>query len=154
MEPPAVAAGAARLERLDLPLRGTPDDLHADRIAARLQEIFGVHGVVVNAIAGRVAVLFDGTRTRADIVVRVLGETGAEPGRGFARWHARVPELACGACTEEVERRIEATPGIHAARVNRTTGNLTVEFVARRTDLRALGQLVRSVSEVQEGAEP
>jgi len=140
MERPRTAQRAVGLQRLDLPLAGAADALDVDRITVRLGKLPGVHSVVVNAIGRRAAILFDPARTRADLMVRMLVKIGVRLGRSYARWHLPLPGISCAACIEAVERKIQEIPGVHAARVSRATGTLTVEYAAKRTDVRRLGE--------------
>ncbi len=125
-------------------MAGLPRPGEAAPLAQRLERVEGVREVVVNPVTERAVVVFDPGRIGVEEIVRLLEAEGLEVGRSLARWHLRVEGVTCPSCVPRIERAVAGVGGVHGATVNLATGDLTVEYSPRRTDLAEVSAAVRS----------
>jgi Cu2+-exporting ATPase len=75
----------------------------------------------------------------------------AETPEGRGRLELLVRGARCAACLAKIEQAAEAAPGVASARLNLTSGKLSVEFVGRRGDP---ADVIRAIEEAGYGAIP
>ena len=133
-----------RTQRLEVPVTGLACAGDAAPLAARLERLPGVREAMVNPITERAVVVFDPGAIGAEEIVRSFEESeDIEVGRAVARWHLQVAGVTCPSCVRRIERSVGAVPGVHGAIVNVATGDLTLEYTPRRTDLDGVRAAVR-----------
>ncbi len=53
--------------------------------------------------------------------------------------------MTCGGCVRSVQKKLEATPGVHKAEVNLQDASATIEYDADAVQADALAAAVRSI---------
>jgi Cu+-exporting ATPase len=132
--------GAAREERVDLPVQGMTCSACATRLQDALAHAPGIRKASVNFALERADVSFDPGATSAAGVAAAVVRAGFQvPQQSFS---FPVGGMTCSACSTRVEQALRAVPGVVEANVNLALERADVTGIAGVVDVRALAAAV------------
>jgi len=132
----------ARVQRVDLPVRGMSCASCAANIQKGLRQIPGVKSADVNFATSTATIIFDPGVVRLAGLSSRIREIGYEV--GTVTTEVPIEGIVCASCVRKIEQALLEVRGVVKSSVNLATGRASVEFLPSETGLPEIKRAIES----------